>query len=137
MGFVRVFSKPLEIQKFLQSLDEIDTELLKHFSAVQPEFKNHVRAAAVIGENSKVIIQLIKDGLDPKITAYLFLRVMLEDILLDGEHFGLQGELSPDGERYLALYNSVIRELRLLNWFSAAQADAYFNEIRVELEAAT
>jgi hypothetical protein len=135
MGFIKIFSKPHEIKRFLRACDEIDIELLKSFSSVRTVLKNRVRAEAAIAENSSVIVQLIKDGYEPKITAYLFIRVVLEDLLLDGEYHDLQGTLSQDGACFLALYNNIIRELRVLNWFSAVQADYYFEDIRSNLDA--
>ncbi len=135
MDIVGIFSRPGEIKRMFAAIEKIDAELLPHFPRVRDVLLGHFKVEAIIAENAKVIVRLIKDGLDPKITAYLFMRVLLEDLLLDGDFHGVDGELSRDGECFLALYNNVIRELRLLKWFSAAQADDYFADIRINLDS--
>ncbi len=134
MGFGRILAKPLEMKRFLLALDEIDLDILAQFSTVREFLKEHIKTEAFTGEGRKVIVQLIKDGVGPRITAYLFIRVLLEDLLLDGDYHVLRGKLTKNGENYLAIYNNVVRELRLLNWFSAAQAVEHFQAIRNGVE---
>lgn len=130
MGITRIFSKPAEMKRFFVALEEMDLDVLAHFSSVREFLKAHIRTEANATESRETIIRLMKDGVDPKITAYLFVRVLLEDLLLDGEHHVLRGRLTSDGENFFAIYNNVIRELRVHNWFSSAQADEHFQTIR-------
>jgi hypothetical protein len=130
MGITRIFSKSVEMKRFFVALEEMDLDVLAHFSSVREFLKAHIRTEANATESRETIIRLMKDGVDPKITAYLFARVLLEDLLLDGEHHALRGRLTPDGENFFAVYNNVIRELRVHNWFSSAQADVHYQTIR-------
>lgn len=118
------------MKRFLLALDEIDLEVLTQFSSVRKFLKLHIKSEAFAAESRKTIARLLKDGVDPKITAYLFMRVLLEDLLLDGEYHALRGKLTPDGENFLAVYNSIVRELRVLNWYSLAQAEEQFQAIK-------
>ena len=118
------------MKRFQLALEEIDFDVLRRFSSVREFLKFHIRRESATDESRSVISQLIADGVDPKITAHLFLRVILEDLLLDGQFHVLPGKLSVDGENFLAIYNNVVRELQLLGWFSDEQARAYFQEIR-------
>jgi len=130
MGITRIFSKPVEMKRFFVALEELDLDVLAHFSSVREFLKAHIRTEANATESREAIIRLMKDGVDPKITAYLFVRVLLEDLLLDGEHHVLRGRLTSDGENFFAVYNNVIRELRVHNWFNSVQADEHFQTIR-------
>ena len=89
-----------------------------------------MKARAAEAESLRAIVQLINDGADPKITAYPFMRVVLENFLLDGEYHAQAGKLTFDGEDFLAIYINIVRELRVLNWYSAMQADEHFQAIR-------
>ena len=130
MGFVRIIPCSVGMKRFLLAVDEIDLDLLTRFSSVREFLKDHIKSCAAAAESRRVIVQLINDGVDPKITAYLYMRVLLEDLLLDGEYHVLRGKLTLDGENFLAVYNNIVRELRVLDWFSAAQADEHFRAIR-------
>lgn len=125
-----MFSKPFGMKRFLLALDDIDLEVLAQFSSVRKFLKIHIKSEAFAAESRKAIARLLKDGVDPKTTVYLFMRVLLEDLLLDGEYHALRGKLTPDGENFLAVYNNIVRELRVLNWYSLAQAEEHFQAIR-------
>lgn len=125
------------MKRFLLALDEIDLEVLTQFSSVRKFLKLHIKSEAFAAESRKTIARLLKDGVDPKTIAYLFMRVLLEDLLLDGEYHALRGKLTPDGENFLAVYNNIVRELRVLNWYSLAQAEEQFQAIRNGIAATT
>ena len=125
MGFVRILTSPVGMERFLVAVDEIDLDLLARFSSVREFVRNHLKAQAAEAESRRAIVQLINDGVDPKITAYLFMRVVLEEFLLDGEYHAQAGKLTFDGEHFLAIYNNIVRELRVLNWYSAMQVDEH------------
>jgi hypothetical protein len=129
VGIAHIFSKPFGMKRFLLALDEIDLEVLTQFSSVRKFLKLHIKSEAFAAESRKAIVRLLKDGMEPKTTAYLFMRVLLEDLLLDGEYHALRGKLTPDGENFLAVYNSIVRELRVLKWYSLTQAEEHFQAI--------
>lgn len=137
MGLAEILSRSSGIKKFLRALDEIDLDILQQFPSVREFLKSHIKSQAAESEPKRVITLLIGKGQDPKITAYLFMRVILEDFLLDGDHHIFQGKLNRRGESYLAVYNNIIRELRILEWFNDAQARAHLREIKEEVEAAS
>ncbi len=130
MEIARILSKPFEMKRFFSALEELDLEVLAHFSSVREFLEARIRTEAYAAESRQTIVRLFKDGVDPKITAYLFSRVLLEDLLLDGEYHVLRGKLTRDGEIFFAVYNNIVRELRGLNWFSTAQAEEHFQAIR-------
>lgn len=130
MGFGWLFSRQSAIKQFLMALEEVDLDLLGNFASVRDFLKEHIKSEASKAESRKVISQLVKDGVEPKVTAYLFIRVLLEDLLLDGHYHVLPGRLNRDGESFLAIYNNVVRELRRMEWFNAAQAETHFQEMR-------
>ena len=66
---------------------------------------------------------MINDGVDPKITTYHFIRVVLQGFLLNVECHAQAGKQTFDGEHFLVIYNNIVRKLRVLNWYSAMQAD--------------
>ena len=76
MGFVRIIPCSVGMKRFLLAVDEIDLDLLARFSSVRECVRNHVKARAAEAESRRAIVQLINDGVDPKITAYLFMRVV-------------------------------------------------------------
>lgn len=130
MGLGRIFVRSGALKRFQSALEEIDDDVLRRFATIRGFLNSHVRREAASFESRSVIQQLISDGVDPKVTAYLFLRVLLEDLLLDGHYHVLHGKLTGDGENFLAVYNNVVRELRLLGWLDAEQAEMHFREIR-------
>jgi len=76
MGFVRKLTSPVGMKRFLVAVDEIDLDLLARFSSEREFVRNHVKARAAEAESRRAIVQLISDGVDPKITAFLFMRVV-------------------------------------------------------------
>tara|TARA_Y100000588_G_scaffold312598_1_gene339335 strand:- start:32 stop:202 length:171 start_codon:yes stop_codon:yes gene_type:complete len=51
------------------------------------------------------------------------MRVVLQEFLLNGEYHAQAGKPTFDGEHFLVIYNNIVRKLRVLNWYSAMQAD--------------
>jgi len=136
MGLARILSRQNELKKFQLALDEIDLDILQQFPSVRDFLKSHIKSQATEGEPRRIITQLIGEGQNPKITVYLFMRVVLEDFLLDGENHIFKGKLNRRGESFLAVYNNTIRELLRLGWFSDTQAREHLQEIREDVEAA-
>lgn len=130
MGLGRIFLNSAAMRRFHAALDEIDVEVFQQFSSVRDFLNEQLRSEASKAESRKTIAKVMGGGVDPKTTAYLFIRVVLEDLLLDGEYHFKKGQLTQDGQNFFAVYNNVVRELRARDWFTAPQADENFQAIR-------
>jgi hypothetical protein len=130
MGLGRIFARSSELKRFQLALEEIDFDILRRFSSVREFLNTYIKRESAAAESRSVIEQLIANDIDPKVTAYLFMRVLLEDLLLDGHYHVLPGKLDTQGENLLAIYNNVVRELRTLGWFSGEEAEVHFLQIR-------